>query len=176
MLSEPTGSSFWRGGAFVSLPIQAQFPSAASISCQGQKGLRRSSERGRDITKRKKQVGGREMEEKKYKKEVRDFAVPPHQTLQHSSSPSPLPFSRSLLANKHALLRTHGLHSKLLSLTSAVRHLAHTLTLTPALEHTRALGERCCRSTHSHMPCIPQCLSWLYIAHSAFWVTDLFVL
>lgn len=37
---QPRGSSFWLSGAFVSLLIQAHFPTAASISCQGQKGLR----------------------------------------------------------------------------------------------------------------------------------------
>lgn len=117
---------------------------------------------------KKKQVGGREMEEKKKEKSLQIFASLPHppkhtslhQTLQHSSFP--FPFSPSLLANKHALLRTHGVHSKLLSLTSAVRHLAQTLTT--ALEYTSTLGERCCHSTHSHMFRIIQCLSWLYIA------------
>lgn len=173
MHSEPTGSSFWLGGAFVSLPIQAQSPTAVSISCQGQKGLRSSGKRERHY---KKKVGGREMEGKKslsYTSEGFCCTPPccprPPPFIKHCSTPlrpppSPSLFSPSLLPNKHAPLRTHGVHSELLSLTSAVKHLAHALPLTPALEYTRTLGERRCHSTHSHMFCIPQCLSWLYIA------------
>lgn len=158
----PQEAAFWRA-ACICLPSNPSpiFPlQHLSISCQGQKMSKKQQGRGETL-----QQGKNKWEEEKKKerkagtKQARDFAVPPaplHQTLQHSSSPSlspspPFPFSPSLLANKHALLRTHGVHSKVLS--QAPR--SHTGT---------RIHKDSCHSTHSHMFCIPPCLSCLYIA------------
>lgn len=122
----------------------------------------------RNTTKRQKQVGGSEMgEEKKERKsqakQVRYFAATPslHQTLQHSSSP-PSPFSPWLLANKHVLLHTHGVHSK-----TAISHersqapSAYTHTNTRTHEESRRAVLPFTTLTHVLHP--SWCLSWLYI-------------
>lgn len=167
MHSEPTGSSFWHSGAFVWLPIQTQFPTAVSISCQGQKGLRSNSEKEKHYKKTKtsgrKWNGRRKKERKSQAKQVRYFAATPslHQTLQHSSSP-PSPFSPWLLANKHVLLHTHGVHSK-----TAISHersqapSAYTHTNTRTHEESRRAVLPFTTLTHVLHP--SWCLSWLYI-------------
>lgn len=131
-----------------------------------------------------KEVGGREMEERKNKRKawtIEGFCSNPLLTpfpfIKHCSTPLRPPPSLflSLAISKQTRSPSHTWRA----FKTAISHRrsqaprAYTHTHTSTQTHKEPWRAVLPFNTYTHMFCIPQCLSWLYIAC---WVTHLFVL
>lgn len=135
--------AFWLGALFVPLPTPAQFPTAVSISCQGQNEQRRDA-----LKKTGKKRKGRKQDTVWEMLELNKYRILPLNTAAHPLLPPLLsfPFSPFTISKQTRSLHTWHAFKNAISGTSRKHSLSHRHS-----NKTRTLREQSCHLTHSHM-------------------------